>query len=69
MVVQVYVDDIFFVTKDTKRWEEFTHLMCKDIEMSMMGELNFIGVKIKQTKERIFLNQSKYELQLIKSLD
>jgi len=35
--------------------------------MSMMGELNFfIGLQIKQTKDDIFINQSKYVKDLLK---
>ena len=40
--------------------------MYYEFEMSMMGELNiFIRLQIKQTKNRIFINQSKYCKDLI----
>jgi len=40
--------------------------MQSEFEMSMMGELNFfLGLQIKQTKNGIFVNQSKYCKELI----
>jgi hypothetical protein len=39
--------------------------MQKEFKMSMMGEL-FLGIQIKQTKNGIFINQSKYIKYLIK---
>ena len=39
-------------------------------EMSMMGELKyFIGLQIKQCKEEIFINQTKYTKELLKKFD
>ena len=44
--------------------------MHNEFEMSMMGELNFfLGLQIKQLKERIFINQTKYIKYLIKRLN
>jgi len=41
--------------------EDFVKAMHGEFEMSMMGELSFfLGLQIKQTKEDIFLCQSKY---------
>ena len=41
--------------------------MSKEFEMSMMRELTFVlGLQIKQCKDGIFLNQSKYVNQLLK---
>ncbi len=41
--------------------------MQEEFEMSMMGELKFfLGIQIKQTEEVIFLNQSKYVIDLLK---
>jgi hypothetical protein len=46
---------------------EFSKIMQKEFEMSMMGELNFfLGLQIKQTKNGIFINQSKYIKDLLK---
>nr|GEV04392.1 hypothetical protein [Tanacetum cinerariifolium] len=41
--------------------------MHDEFEMSMMGELNFfLGLQIKQMKDRIFFNQSKYIKETLK---
>ncbi|XP_050890814.1 uncharacterized mitochondrial protein AtMg00810-like [Lathyrus oleraceus] len=41
-----------------------------EFEMSMMGKLNyFLGLHIKQTKDGIFINQSKYCKELLKRFD
>ena len=41
--------------------------MQNEFEMSMMGELFFfLGLQIKQTKDDIFINQSKYYKELLK---
>ena len=38
-----------------------------EFAMSMMGELNFfLGLQIKQMKEGIFINQSKYTKEILK---
>ena len=44
--------------------------MQSEFEMSMMGELKFfLGLQIKQTKDGIFVNQSKYCKELIHKVD
>ena len=41
--------------------------MKKEFEMSMMAEFNyFLGLKIKQIGDEIFINQAKYTRELIK---
>ncbi|RVW50068.1 hypothetical protein CK203_104087 [Vitis vinifera] len=46
---------------------EFSKCMHSEFEMSMMGELNFfLGLQIKQLKEGIFINQTKYIRDLLK---
>jgi hypothetical protein len=43
--------------------------LAMDIEMSMMGELRyFLGLQIHQSKEGIFINQSKYCKELLKKI-
>ena len=42
-------------------------MMTNEFEMSMMGELNFfLGLQVKQLKEGIFINQSKFSKELLK---
>nr|GEV43661.1 hypothetical protein [Tanacetum cinerariifolium] len=47
--------------------DEFSKIMHDEFEMSMMGELNFfLGLQIKQMKDGIFFNQSKYIKEMLK---
>jgi len=41
LIIQVYVDDIIFGATKEKMCEEFSNLMQKEFEMSMLGELGF----------------------------
>jgi len=67
LIVQIYVDDIIFGSTNENMCSEFSKIMQKEFEMSMMGELNFfLGHQIKQTKNGIFINQSKYIKDLLK---
>jgi len=66
LLVQIYVDDIIFGSTNGSLCKEFSQDMQSEFEMSMMGELNFfLGLQIKQTKNGIFFNQSKYCKELI----
>jgi hypothetical protein len=67
---QIYVDDIIFGSTDKKFCEEFSRIMTKRFEMSMMGELNFFhGFQVKQMKERTFKCQTKYVKDMLKKFD
>ena len=67
LIVQIYVDDIIFGSINEFLCKEFSSCMRKEFEMSMMGELKyFLGLKIKQTKKGIFINQAKYLRDLLK---
>ncbi|KAL5559477.1 hypothetical protein UlMin_035688 [Ulmus minor] len=67
LLVQIYVDDIIFGATNKSLCEDFAKCMHDEFEMSMMGELTyFLGLQIKQSKEGIFLNQSKYIKDLLK---
>jgi len=67
ILVQIYVDDIIFGATDESLCDEFSSLMKKEYEMSMMGELTFfLGLQVKQYPEGIFINQSKYIKDLLK---
>ena len=66
LLVQIYVDDIIFGSTNDSLCKEFSQDMQSEFKMSMMGELNFfLGLQIKQTKNGIFVNQSKYCKELI----
>lgn len=67
LIVQLYVDDIIFGATNEILCSEFANLMQSEFEMSMMEELNFfLGLQIKQSKEGIFINQSKYIKEMLK---
>jgi hypothetical protein len=69
-VCQIYVDDIIFGSTNDKFCEEFSRIMTKRFEMSMMGELKFfLGFQIKQMKEETFLCQTKYVKDMLKRFD
>ncbi|KAI3795382.1 hypothetical protein L1987_38034 [Smallanthus sonchifolius] len=61
ILVQIYVDDIIFVSTRKKLCKDFEILMHSKFEMSSMGELNlFLGLQVKQVPNGIFISQSKY---------
>ncbi|GJU34307.1 retrovirus-related pol polyprotein from transposon TNT 1-94 [Tanacetum coccineum] len=67
LLVQIYVDDIIFASTDLSLCETFSEIMCSKFKMSMMGKMSFfLGLQISQSPEGIFLNQSKYALEIIK---
>jgi hypothetical protein len=55
-VCQIYIDDIIFVSTNHEFCEEFSRIMTKRFEMSMMGELKFfLRFQIKQLKMELLL--------------
>jgi len=70
ILVQIYVDDIIFGATQDSLCEEFVVAMKGEFEMSMMGELSyFLGLQVKQTKDGIFLCQSKYSKEILKKFE
>ena len=54
-MVQICVDDIIFGATTHFLCEEFANLMKGEIEISMIGKLNFfLGLEIKQEKKGIY---------------
>nr|GEZ37327.1 retrovirus-related Pol polyprotein from transposon TNT 1-94 [Tanacetum cinerariifolium] len=67
MLIQIYVDDIIFGSTNPKYYTKFSNLMVKHFEMSMMGEMKFyLGLQVNQFSNGIFVNQSKYILDILK---
>ncbi|GJV24173.1 retrovirus-related pol polyprotein from transposon TNT 1-94 [Tanacetum coccineum] len=67
IIVQIYVDEIIFGSTSQNLCDDFVKIMHDEFEMSMMGELNFfLGLQIKQMKDGIFFNQSKYIKEMLK---
>ncbi|GJX06938.1 retrovirus-related pol polyprotein from transposon TNT 1-94 [Tanacetum coccineum] len=70
LLVQIYVDDIIFASTDPALCETFFEIMCSKFKISMMGKMSFfLGLQISQSPRGIFLNQSKYALEIIKKYD
>src|SRR5688572_33094580 len=66
-VCQIYVDDIIFGSTSKSTCEEFSRIMIRKFEMSMMGELKyFLGFQIKQLQEGTFICQTKYIQDILK---
>uniref|UniRef100_J3MRU0 Reverse transcriptase Ty1/copia-type domain-containing protein n=1 Tax=Oryza brachyantha TaxID=4533 RepID=J3MRU0_ORYBR len=60
-VCQIYVDGIIFGSTNVSFSEEFSRIMTKRFEMSMIGELKFfLGLQVRQLKDDTFFSQIKY---------
>jgi len=69
-VCQIYVDDIIFGSTNQTWCEDFSRIMTKRFEMSMMGELTFfVGFQIKQLKDGTFISQTKYTKDMLKKFN
>jgi hypothetical protein len=69
-VCQIYVDDIIFGSTNQSWCEDFSRIMTKRFEISMMGELTiFLGFQIKQLKEETFICQTKYTKDMLRKFD
>ncbi|GKD35429.1 retrovirus-related pol polyprotein from transposon TNT 1-94 [Tanacetum coccineum] len=64
--VQIYVDDIIFASTRPIFCDKFAKLMSKRFKMSMIGQMSFFGLQILQSPRGIFINQSKYALEMLK---
>nr|GEU48723.1 putative ribonuclease H-like domain-containing protein [Tanacetum cinerariifolium] len=67
MLVQIYVDDIIFGATNKDLCKYFEKLMKDKFQMSSMGELTFfLGLRVKQKKDGIFISQDKYIADILK---
>ncbi|GKA26136.1 putative ribonuclease H-like domain-containing protein [Tanacetum coccineum] len=67
LLVQVYVDDIIFGSTKKSLCNAFEKLMHEKFQMSSMGELTFfLGLKMKQKNDGIFISQDKYVAEILK---
>ena len=70
ILVQIYVDDIIYGATNDSLCEEFVAAMQWELEMSMMGELSFfLELQVKQSKDGIFLSQTKYCKEILKKFE
>nr|GFB29491.1 retrovirus-related Pol polyprotein from transposon TNT 1-94 [Tanacetum cinerariifolium] len=66
LMVQVYVNDIIFGSTHPRYIQLFSNLMKSRFEMSMMGEMTFsLGLQVNQSPCGIFINQSRYVLEIL----
>ncbi|GJZ10748.1 putative ribonuclease H-like domain-containing protein [Tanacetum coccineum] len=66
LLVQVYVDDIIFVSTKKTLCTEFEKMMHKNFQMSSMGELTFfLGLQVKQKENGVFISQDKYVTEIL----
>ncbi|GJT29006.1 putative ribonuclease H-like domain-containing protein [Tanacetum coccineum] len=67
LLVQVYVDDIIFSSTKKELCIAFEKLIKDKFQMSSMGELIFfLGLKVKQKNDRIFISQDKYVAEILR---
>ena len=65
--MQIYVDDIIFVSTTASLSKEFFKLMQDEFDMSMMEELKFfLEIQINQCKDGVYVHQTKYTKELLK---
>ena len=63
IILVLYVDDLILTGSDPKILTHVKSSLKKHFEMSDLGHLHyFLGLQVLQTKEGIFLSQSKYEI-------
>nr|GEX25490.1 retrovirus-related Pol polyprotein from transposon TNT 1-94 [Tanacetum cinerariifolium] len=67
LLVQIYVDDIIFASTNPKAYDMFSNEMSLKFQMSIMGQMSFfLGLQVSQSLEGIFINQSKFTLEILK---
>ncbi|GJS95910.1 retrovirus-related pol polyprotein from transposon TNT 1-94 [Tanacetum coccineum] len=67
LLVQIYVDDVIFASTDPKACDIFSNEMSSKFQISMMGQmLFFLGLQVSQNPGGIFINQSKFTLEILK---
>nr|GEV74575.1 retrovirus-related Pol polyprotein from transposon TNT 1-94 [Tanacetum cinerariifolium] len=67
LLVQIYVVDIIFASTEPKACDIFSNEMSSKFQMSMMGQMSFfLGLQVSQKPRGIFINQSKFALEILK---
>ncbi|GJW93220.1 retrovirus-related pol polyprotein from transposon TNT 1-94 [Tanacetum coccineum] len=67
LLVQIYVDNIIFASTDHDFYDVFANITSSKFKLSMMGKIYFfLGLQISQSPRGIFINKSKYALEIIK---
>nr|GEV98207.1 retrovirus-related Pol polyprotein from transposon TNT 1-94 [Tanacetum cinerariifolium] len=67
LLVQIYVDDIIFASTDPTACDMFSNEISLKFQMSMMGQMSFfLGLQVSQSLGGIFINHSKFALEILK---
>nr|GEV94980.1 hypothetical protein [Tanacetum cinerariifolium] len=70
LLVQIYVDDIIIGSRNKELCTAFEKLIKDKFQMSYMGELTFfLGLKVTQKEDGIFINQDKYVKEILKKFN
>nr|GEW82960.1 hypothetical protein [Tanacetum cinerariifolium] len=66
LLVQIYIDDIIFASTNPKACDMFSNKMSLKFQMFMMGKMSFfLGLQVSQSPRGIFINQSKFALEIL----
>jgi hypothetical protein len=69
VILLLYVDDLF-LTGEEKLITECKQRLAAEFEMKDLGLMHyFLGLEVWQSPERIFLNQGKYTVEILKRFD
>jgi hypothetical protein len=67
LLIEIYVDDIFFGSTNDRLSQKFANDMKNEFEISLLGELSFfLGLQIQQRNQGIFISQTKYIREMLK---
>nr|GEX35492.1 retrovirus-related Pol polyprotein from transposon TNT 1-94 [Tanacetum cinerariifolium] len=67
LLVQIHVEDIIFASTDPNACDVFSNEMSSKFQMSMIGKMSFfLGLQVSQSPRGIFINQSKFALEILK---
>nr|GEV15695.1 hypothetical protein [Tanacetum cinerariifolium] len=67
LLVQIYVYDIIIASTDPKDCDIFSNEMSSKFQMCMMGQMSFfLRLQVSQSPGGIFINQSKFALEILK---
>jgi hypothetical protein len=69
VILLLYVDELF-LTREERLIIECKKRLASEFEMKDLGLMNyFLGLEVWQSPERIFLNQGKYAVEILKRFD
>jgi len=69
LIVVLYLYDLIFIGSDDLLIVDFKEIMKKEFEMIDLGLLKyFLGIKVKQMEDVIFISKTKYATNILKRL-